>query len=129
MLTRKCGTSVGKVALAQCAKQIAGQGEPVTAAMSQALAFQIFEPARFRCFNFAAESCAERKWLRCNQLLVEPGGSAAALLGSKIAIGMGQERGLLTAAPISPGAQLGATANLGFGLALIAFEFRATTSS
>lgn len=106
MLTRKRGTSVGKVALAQCAKQIAGQGEPVTAPLGQAFTFQIFQPARFRCFDFAAKAWTERQRLRCNQLFVEPGCSAAALLGSKIAIGMGQERGLLAAAPVSPGAKL-----------------------
>jgi len=60
MLTRKCGTGVGKVALAQSAKQIAGQGEAVTAALGKTFAFQIFEPARFRCFDFAAEAWTER---------------------------------------------------------------------
>lgn len=48
MFTRQCGTSVGKVALAQCAKQVAGQGEAVTAPLGKTFAFQIFETARFR---------------------------------------------------------------------------------
>jgi len=100
MFTRKCCTSVGKVALAQGAKQIAGQGEAVTAPLGKTLAFQIIE------FDFAAKAWTERQRLRCNQLLVEPGGSAAALLASKIAVGMCQERGLLAAAPVSPGAEL-----------------------
>lgn len=60
MFTRNCGTGVGKVALAQGAKQIAGQGETVAALMGKTFAFQKFQPARLGCFNFAAEPRTER---------------------------------------------------------------------